>query len=282
MPRVSGQQGEIRNSATPPDRIAKLQQFHLRAAEKTGLLIPLYIYPANVHTNKDFQSSHRAQAAILRSSVLGHRESGIGPRHFDRPQLHESDRPTHRRGMCRAGLRLDQLWKGPRSKPCEARHEKTWQKFLPEEFKGIFFDEMLYEDNDDCRRSIKSRSIKQHTTLGFWPTVANPGTDTPGRYLCNAESADVIVIHESERMANGRKAPWQLLRRLLRLSAVFASIADVRTKTVERQRCANGAEVHTLDLCDSGHLQTRRRSSSQSVGSAFRTSGRTLSQILNE
>ena len=54
IPRVSGQQGEIRNSVTPADRIEKTQQFHLRATEKTGLLIPLYIYPANVHTNKDF------------------------------------------------------------------------------------------------------------------------------------------------------------------------------------------------------------------------------------
>jgi len=30
---------------------------------------------------------------------------------------------------------------------------------------------------------------------GCWPTVANPGADTPGRYFA-AEAADVIVIHE--------------------------------------------------------------------------------------
>jgi hypothetical protein len=33
-----------------------------------------------------------------------------------------------------------------------------------------------------------------HTT-GFWPTVANPGADTPGRYFA-ADAADVIIIHE--------------------------------------------------------------------------------------
>ena len=53
-PSVSGQQGEVRNSANPTERIEKLQQLHRNAIQKTGLLIPLYIYPANVHTNNDF------------------------------------------------------------------------------------------------------------------------------------------------------------------------------------------------------------------------------------
>ena len=35
----------------PAARRAKTVEFHARAQERTGLLIPLYVYPANIHTN---------------------------------------------------------------------------------------------------------------------------------------------------------------------------------------------------------------------------------------
>jgi hypothetical protein len=53
---------------------------------------------------------------------------------------------------------------------------------------------MIYEDTET--------GAKYQTALngyareaGFWPTVGNPGADTPGRYFA-ANAADVIVIHE--------------------------------------------------------------------------------------
>src|SRR3954454_841178 len=35
----------------PAARRQRAQEFHLRAQERTGILLPLYVYPANVHTN---------------------------------------------------------------------------------------------------------------------------------------------------------------------------------------------------------------------------------------
>ncbi|MFN0197290.1 MAG: hypothetical protein ACKVT0_11140, partial [Planctomycetaceae bacterium] len=36
---------------------------------------------------------------------------------------------------------------------------------------------------------------------GCWPTVANPGANTPGRYF-EADAADVIVVHEGNDWQN--------------------------------------------------------------------------------
>src|SRR5260370_36501104 len=33
-------------------RRQQAQEFHLRAQERTGVLVPLYVYPADVHTNR--------------------------------------------------------------------------------------------------------------------------------------------------------------------------------------------------------------------------------------
>src|SRR5262245_58471083 len=37
----------------PPtsERRRQAQEFHLRAQERTGILIPMYVYPANIHKN---------------------------------------------------------------------------------------------------------------------------------------------------------------------------------------------------------------------------------------
>ena len=79
---------------------------------------------------------------------------------------------------------------------------QSWQKFYPRTH-GIFFDEMLYEDNEGAvahQLSLK----KSARDLGFWPTVANPGTDTPGRFF-ETGAADVIVIHESNQWPTEEK-----------------------------------------------------------------------------
>src|SRR5260370_124172 len=35
-------------------RRERAQQFHLRAQERTGLLVPMYVYPADIHTNRAY------------------------------------------------------------------------------------------------------------------------------------------------------------------------------------------------------------------------------------
>jgi len=73
------------------------------------------------------------------------------------------------------------------------RDVSRWLKNYPR-VQGIFFDEMVYEDTE---AGAKYQSALNHLAhdAGFWPTVANPGADTPSRYFA-VSAADVIVVHE--------------------------------------------------------------------------------------
>ena len=46
---LSASIADEKNSALRRERA---QQFHLCAQERTGLLVPLYVYPADIHTNR--------------------------------------------------------------------------------------------------------------------------------------------------------------------------------------------------------------------------------------
>jgi hypothetical protein len=61
---------------------------------------------------------------------------------------------------------------------------------------GIFFDEMVYENAEGGVKYQTALNQYAHE-LGCWPTVANPGADTPGRYFAEG-AADVIVVHEGD------------------------------------------------------------------------------------
>ena len=39
---------------SPANRRQHSKEFHLRAQERTGLLIPMYVYPENIHTNSTY------------------------------------------------------------------------------------------------------------------------------------------------------------------------------------------------------------------------------------
>ena len=56
-----------------------------------------------------------------------------------------------------------------------------WLKMYPR-VQGIFFDEMIYEDTGAGVEYQAALSRYAHDA-GCWPTVANPGAETPGRYF---------------------------------------------------------------------------------------------------
>ena len=53
-----------------------------------------------------------------------------------------------------------------------------WGKLYPRT-QGIFFDEMIYEDTEAAAQQQVKLNRYAHEQ-DYWPTVANPGTDTPG------------------------------------------------------------------------------------------------------
>jgi hypothetical protein len=184
--------GPVTGDETPgARRRQQAQQFHLRAQERTGLLVPLYVYPGNVERNEaytrliDLKRRHETVPVW----VIVNPASGPGKR-VDANYTRAIDR-LRGAGCVVLGYVSTSYAKRPAA---DVRKDvDRWPEFYPR-VHGIFFDEMVYEDTDAAAGYQAALSRYAHDA-GLWPTVGNPGADTPGRYFA-ADAADVIVVHE--------------------------------------------------------------------------------------
>jgi hypothetical protein len=184
---------DAQEESTPARRRHEAQQFHLRAQQRTGLLVPLYVYPENVHKNPAYNRliELKRRQEMLPVWVIVNPASGPG-KDADANYTRAIDR------LCGAGcvvLGYVPTGYGRRTESRVRRDIDKWLALYPR-VHGIFFDEMRYEDTEAAVRYQAALSRYAHDA-GCWPTVGNPGADTPGRYFA-AEAADVIVVHEGD------------------------------------------------------------------------------------
>ena len=182
-----------KTASSDAQRVFDNQRFHQQASQKMGLLIPLYIYPANIHTNADY---NRVMELKRRYSevpfwVIVNPASGPGTE-VDANYTKAIDRLVGA-GCVVLGYVPTSYGKIP-AKDVQ-RDLKAWRRMYPR-VHGIFYDEMIYEDTTAAVDHQKQLNVMAHH-MGYWPTVGNPGTATPGRYFAN-EAADVIVVHEAD------------------------------------------------------------------------------------
>jgi hypothetical protein len=176
---------------TAAARREQAQQFHLRAQERTGFLVPLYVYPADIHTNAVYNRliDLKRRYETVPFWVIVNPASGPGDQ-VDANYTKAIDR------LNGAGcVVLGYVTTGYGKRPAADVHADIdrWLKLYPRT-QGIFFDEMIYEDTDAA--AMHQAALNRYAReAGCWPTVANPGAETPGRYFA-AEAADVIVVHE--------------------------------------------------------------------------------------
>lgn len=185
---------------TAAARRLRNRQFESAAQQRTGLLIPMYIYPADIETNPAYNRlidlKRRYETVPFR--VIVNPASGPGTR-VDPNYTRAIDR------LIGAGCTvIGYVSTDYAKRPAEEIQEDIdrWVAFYPR-VHGLFFDEMNYEDRDaavDFQLSLKEAGERS----GFWPIVANPGTDTPGRFFA-AEAADCFVVHEGETWPDERK-----------------------------------------------------------------------------
>jgi hypothetical protein len=175
----------------PASRRQRSQEFHLRAQQRTGVLIPLYIYPADVRENPAYNRllDLKRRYETVPMWVIVNPASGPGTR-VDPNYTRAIDR------LVGAGcVVLGYVTTSYARRPETDVHNdiNAWLAMYPR-IHGIFFDEMIYEDTAAGVRY--QAALRQYAEeAACWPTVANPGAETPGRYF-TARAADVIVIHE--------------------------------------------------------------------------------------
>ena len=177
----------------PATRRQHAKEFHLRAQERTGLLIPMYVYPANIHTNATYNRlmDLKRRHETVPMWVILNPASGPGEK-TDANYTKAIDRLIGS-GCMVLGYVSTRYAKRPEA---DVRKDiDRWRTLYPR-VQGLFFDEMIYEDTD-AGAKFQAGLNRYAGETGFWPTVANPGADTPGRYFA-AEAADVIVVHEGD------------------------------------------------------------------------------------
>ena len=185
--------GNVEDAGTAQQRRERAREFHRRAQERTGVLVPLYVYPADVHTNDTYNRliALKRRFETVPFWVILNPASGPG-KAADANYTKAVDR------LAGAGcVVLGYVTTGYAKRPeAEVRADvDRWAKLYPR-VQGIFFDEMVYEDTD-AGAAYQAALNRYAHEQGWWPTVGNPGADTPGRYFA-AEAADVIVVHEGD------------------------------------------------------------------------------------
>jgi hypothetical protein len=180
---------------SPSERVHAAMDYHVQAQTRTGLLIPLYSYPANIHTNEVFNRviAVKRDHETVPFWVIVNPASGPG----DQVDANYTKAIDRLQGAGCMILGYVSTRYGKRT-PAEVQADiDRWTKLYPKT-QGIFFDEMIYEDTPEA--AAHQAKINLHARQkGFWPTVANPGAETPERYFA-ADCADVIVIHELDQV----------------------------------------------------------------------------------
>lgn len=172
-------------------RREKAQTFHLRAQERTGVLVPMYVYPANARTNAVYSRlvDLKRRYETVPMWVIVNPASGPGAK-VDPNYTTAIDR-LRGAGCVVLGYVTTSYAQRPEA---DVRADvDRWRAMYPG-VQGVFFDEMTYADTDAGVKYQAALSRYAHD-VGYWPTVANPGADTPGRYFAS-DAADVILIHE--------------------------------------------------------------------------------------
>ena len=182
----------IGHGEEPPPRWIAAQRFADLAIQPTGLLVPLYIYPANIHTNAAYNRLIDLKLSHPRVPVWAIMNPASGPgKAVDANYTKAIDR-LQGAGIVTIGYVSTEY--GKRDAKAVTSDLDLWRKLYPK-IQGAFFDEMNYEDTAAAvERQQKYRLAA--TERGMWPTVANPGTATPERFFAG-DAADVIVVHEA-------------------------------------------------------------------------------------
>src|SRR5262245_17651412 len=130
---------------SPAERRQQAREFHLRAQERTGVLVPLYVYPKDVHQNSAYTRliDLKRRYETVPVWVIVNPASGPGERVDD----NYTQAINRLRGAGCVVLGYVATSYGKRPQAQVRKDIDRWLELYPR-VQGIFFDEMIYEDTD--------------------------------------------------------------------------------------------------------------------------------------
>ncbi len=156
-------------------RREEAQLFHVRAQARTGVLVPLYVYPADVHKNAVYNRliELKREHETVPMWVILNAASGPGEK-VDGNYTKAIDRL---RGAGCVVIGYVATGYGKRTQEQVKSDIDLWLKLYPQ-IQGIFFDEMRYDDTAEGSKYQAALNKYAHDS-GCWPTVGNPGAAHP-------------------------------------------------------------------------------------------------------
>lgn len=175
------------------DPTAASRQHMALAQQPTGLLIPLYLYPADIHTNAAYNRLIALKKSHPRVPICVILDPADGPG--------EQPDGNYKQAALRLGgagcVVLGYVSTRYAQRPLEEVKAdiKKWGTFY-RSIHGIFLDEQAYDAHESRLKYYEEATRFAHDQ-GYWPVFANPGTNQIEPYF-QRPTADVIVVHENE------------------------------------------------------------------------------------
>jgi hypothetical protein len=172
----------------PVNQLNNLPQMNAQNAI-TGLLIPLYIEPADIFSNADYNRiiSLKKTYHFIPVTVVLNPENGPGT-------AADADFTQAIKRLQGAGVMVTGYIStdyGERSTALVKAEVDCWRSFYPA-IDGIFFDEMNTAGGGEAYYANLYQYAHNHLLS---PVIGNPGADIGGSYFSTL-TADIIIIHD--------------------------------------------------------------------------------------
>jgi Spherulation-specific family 4 len=159
----------------------------------TGVLIPLYVYPANVFTNATYNGVIDIAKAHHRIPVTVVLNPSSGPGEVVDGNYSAAIRRLQGASITVLGY-VHASYAARSSSDIQADID-VWLNLYPV-IDGIFIDEMTNDDSSSHRALFADITRYAHSKKLF-PVIGNPGAGVGNTYF-NEDCADIIVVYESD------------------------------------------------------------------------------------
>lgn len=158
----------------------------------TGVLIPLYIYPASAYSNADYNNLIALARAYRQVPLIAVINNSNGPGGAQDGNFTVAITRMRAAGITVCGY-IDTNYRAVTSAAVQAQID-TWLSFYPA-IDGLFFDQ---QDNDGSTASLDyyGAVTSYAHSKGLYPVISNPGTPLLGPYY-GTGLPDIYVVHEN-------------------------------------------------------------------------------------